>query len=142
MTHNEYEERKRRIEEQHRAGVELLEAGRRMQLRTLELLWMSGSEEAISLPAGPAPVAAPAPAAASPKQPRRPAYQVEADVAAALSSVPEEFTRDDILKVLDYEPDRSTLHRVLRRMVDEDRSLVLVERGTGRLPSLYRKAAG
>ncbi len=151
MTHDEYEERKRRIEEQHQAGIELLEAGRRLQLRTLDLLWMSTAEGGTFSPGTegilPPPSATPKPspaappvASAPPKPKRRPAYQVYSDVVAALASVAEEFTRDEILAVLDYEPDRAALHRILIRLVEEDRRLILVERGRGRLPSVYKKA--
>jgi hypothetical protein len=150
MTHDEYEERKRRIEEQHRLGIELLEAGRRLQQRTLELLWLSGAEDAalrsVSAGISPAPGGSSSPnpsaaaaAAAPPKSKRRPSYQVYTDVVASLASVPEEFTRDEILAVLEYVPDRAVLHRVLTRLVDEERSLIVVERGSGRLPTLYRK---
>jgi hypothetical protein len=151
MTHDEYEERKWRIEEQHQLGIELLEAGRRLQRRTLELLWLSGAEDATlrSVPAGISPApggtsnpnpGAPTAEVAPPKPKRRPSYQVYTDVVAALASVPEEFTRDAILQVLDYEPDRAALHRILVRLVEEDRILILVERGSGRLPSVYKKA--
>ncbi len=147
MTRDEYEDRKRQIEDQHRLGVELLEAGRRLQLRTLEILWRSGLEDALGpAPASPSPspYSIPIPtvpvASAPPSKPkRRPSFQVYDDVVAALERVPEEFTRDDVLAVLDYVPDRAVLHRVLIRLVEEDHRLHRVERGTGRLPSRYRK---
>jgi hypothetical protein len=51
MTHDEYEKRKRRLDEDLRVGVELLEAAHRHQLRALQLVLVAtGEEELMSLP--------------------------------------------------------------------------------------------
>src|SRR3954451_2302657 len=42
MTHDEYEQRKRRLEEELRAGVALLEMSFRHQIRALQLVWAAG----------------------------------------------------------------------------------------------------
>ncbi|HEX6901185.1 MAG TPA: hypothetical protein VF789_15780 [Thermoanaerobaculia bacterium] len=48
MTRDEYEQRKRRLEGQLQAGVELLEAAYREQIRALELVWMTRSKEGVA----------------------------------------------------------------------------------------------
>src|SRR5215203_577393 len=45
MTRDEYERRKQRIEEQLRAGIELMESAHRAQMRALDLVWMVQAEE-------------------------------------------------------------------------------------------------
>jgi len=146
MTREEYETRKRRLDEQLRAGVELLEAAHRQQVRALDLVWMTTAEEAVSFPHLPAeassrpeapPAAAPAPPP-PPKPPRRTAWQLHNEVEAALAHVPEVFDRNDLCRALGYEPDRGSLYRTLWEMIG-DGVLALEERGGGRTPSRYRK---
>src|SRR5262245_2484775 len=141
MTRDEYEERRRRIEEQHRSAVELLETALRQQIRALDLVWTTSEEmvpnpvvEGSSMPPPsvaasptPAPPAAPLP---PPRPERRPMYRICEDVRAALPSLPEEFTRDDVLRVLGYEPDRAVLFRVFERLLEEGH-IRLTERGSG-----------
>jgi len=50
MTREEYERRKRRIEEETRTAVELVEASGRVQLRALELVWMTSGEDSLDAP--------------------------------------------------------------------------------------------
>jgi hypothetical protein len=45
MTRDEYERRKGRLEEQLRAGIELMESAYRAQVRALDLVWMVQAEE-------------------------------------------------------------------------------------------------
>lgn len=40
MTREQYEQRKRRLEEQLRAGIQLLESAHQAQVRALDLVWM------------------------------------------------------------------------------------------------------
>ncbi|HYN22787.1 MAG TPA: hypothetical protein VE078_17635 [Thermoanaerobaculia bacterium] len=44
MTRDEYERRKGRLEEQLRAGIELMESAYRAQVRALDLVWMVQAE--------------------------------------------------------------------------------------------------
>ncbi len=158
MTHDEYEERKRRIEAQHRAGIELLEAACRQQLRALELVWMTTAEGDVAFsgmpleplagfsdppPASPPATASPAPTEVKPvpsRPQRRAAWQLLEDVEQALAKVPKVFDRNDICGVLGYEPDRASLYRILQQLAGEG-ILALEDRGVGKLPSRYRKLA-
>src|SRR5262245_48284656 len=150
MTRDEYEDRRRRLDEQLRAGVELLEAAHRQQVRALELVWMATAEGAVTIPALPAdssfpppvsqPAAAPAPAppAPPPKRRRRYAFELQDEVRAALARVPDVFDRNQLCQALGYEPDRGSLYRVLWELI-KDGALTLEERGGGRTPSRYKK---
>jgi hypothetical protein len=147
MTRDEYETRKRRLDEQLRAGVELLEAAHRYQVRALDLVWtMTTSEEPISFPLPPAegipepqPAAAPAPAPAPPPKPRRRGdWEFQEEVEAALAQVPDVFDRNDICQALGYNPDRATLYRALLLLAEK--GLTVVEKlGGGRTSTRYRK---
>jgi hypothetical protein len=149
MTREEYEDRKHRLDEQLRAGVELLEAAHRQQVRALDLVWMTTVDEPLSfsrLPAEasarpeapPAAATVPARPAPPPKPPRRAAWQLQEEVEAALAHVPEVFDRNDLCRALGYEPDRGSLYRTLWDLI-RDGDLALEERGGGRTPSRYRK---
>jgi hypothetical protein len=111
MTRDEYERRKTRLEEQLRAGIELMESAYRAQIRALDLVWMVQAEEetVVSSSGG---AAAPGPAKPPPPvQPRRRrASEVEADVYDAFERLPETFSRREVCDAVGYEPDavRST----------------------------------
>lgn len=149
MTRDEYEGRKRRIEEQHRFGTELLEAARQQQLRALDLVWMTTAEGAFGpggfqpLPPEPslfltaAPVAV-ASVAAPARRVGRPLEDHVAELVAILPSLPELFDRDDVCRALGYEPKRSVLFRVYERLVEQG-VLKKVTRGEGRAPSQYKR---
>ena len=62
MTHNQYEQHKRRLEEQLRAGIQLLEAAYQAQIRALELVWTLQVEAGEAAPfISPEPAPAPSP---------------------------------------------------------------------------------
>lgn len=147
MTREEYEQRKRRLEEQLRAGIELLEVGYREQMRALELIWRARSQEGMA-PAAPAvpettpPPAvqgeAPGPAPAAPPKRRRGAGELLEEVVEALDSLPEVFDHNQVCAVLGYQPDRSSLFRIFRELTSED--ILAVEKfGRGRVATKYRK---
>lgn len=142
MTRNEYEQRKRRLDDQLREGVELLKAAHRQQMRALELVWMTMAEEDPALPQAPPQEAAvdrQAPAPAEPPRPvRRRAGQLNEEVEGILDALPEVFDRNDVAEALGYEPDRGSLYRVLQ---DLARSGVLaVEKaGAGKVPTTYSR---
>jgi hypothetical protein len=142
MRREEYEQRKRRLEEQFREGTALLEAAHRQQLRALELVWMTTAEEDLALGAGPVAEPAAVPSRPSPPAPsrshRHKAGELEAGVEAALASVPEVFDRNDVCRVLGYEPDRGSLYRTLQDLVNEG-TLALQRRGSGKATTQYRK---
>ena len=146
MTRNQYEEHKRRLEEQLRAGIQLLETAHQAQVRALDLVWMLQVEAGRELEAlvSPEPSAAPSPTKQEtpppPSQPRRRTIaELERDVRAALPHLPETFTRRGICAALGYEPDRSSLYRILRELVRQE-SIRVESVGAGQIPSVYRKA--
>ena len=130
MTREEFEERRRRLDEELRAGVELLEASHRARVRALEHLWTEegGASE-------PQPLTKPALPAA---KPRRPAWQLHNAVVRALEHLPEVFSKDDLCRVLGETPDRRALFRVMQDLILEKR-LEIAERGSGRFSTSYRQ---
>ncbi len=60
------------------------------------------------------------------------------DVDAALDQVPEVFDRNDLLKALGYEPDRTSLYRIVRGLLREG-VITLEVRGSGKIPAKYGK---
>jgi len=147
MTRDEYEKRHRRLSEELRAGVELLETAYRHQVRALQLVWAAGGGDVeippsvmATFPGGP-PSAAPAfpalqPAPAQPA--RRGAGDLFIDVQRALDEAPQVFDRNDICQILGYEPNRGSLYRTLQELI-EDGECAIEERGTGKVPTRYRK---
>lgn len=149
MTHDEYEQRKRRLEEELRAGVALLETAFRHQMRALQLVWATVGGDAVEIPsvvvalpeASPLVPEAPAitaPVAAPPPPSRRGAWELLDDVQTALPKVPDVFDRDDICRAIGYEPDRGSLYRTFQGLIEEG-TIAIAQRGTGRLPSRYKK---
>jgi sugar (pentulose or hexulose) kinase len=135
MTHNEYERRKARLEEQLRAGIELLESAYRAQVRALDLVWMVQAEEAAE--------AASAPAQQEPLPPqdlprRRRAPEVDADVRAAFAGLPLTFTRREVCEALGYQPDRGALYRTLQDLTRTG-ALRIESLGGGQRGTAYRK---
>lgn len=134
MRRDEYEQRKQRLETQLREGIALLESAHRQQLRALELVWMTTAEEDLALGAAPAAAVPVAPAPPS----RHTPWEIIQDLAAALPKVPEVFDRKRLHEALGYEPDRSSLHRILQQLVGNG-NLKVERPGRGRVPTAYRK---
>ena len=168
MTREEYERRRHRLDEERRAAIELFEAAHRAQLWALELVWLMSPENqaepgtplrqpVLREAGGPHEPAGTAPAASASRQPgaHAPSSHPGATAAAApsarwkvgetydklrqaLAVVPEEFDKNDLVRVLGYQPHRGTLHRLLQEL--EEEGLVRLERrGTGNQTSRYRK---
>jgi hypothetical protein len=134
MTREEYEDRRRRLDEQLHGGIEMLEAGHRQQVRELDMAWMATAEEA-----DPSIIPMSQPAAAPQPTPRRrESGEFQDDVNAALAHVPDVFDRNDLCRALGYEPQRGSLYRALWDLVAAG-VLELADRGAGRTPSRYRK---
>ncbi|MBW8878376.1 MAG: hypothetical protein JF614_25725 [Acidobacteria bacterium] len=147
MRRDEYLQRKRELDERLRAGVELLEAAHRAEVRALETLWAAqgfqgepespGSLAAAAVPEPPSSPLLPAQPHARRKA-RRDDWALRNEVVEALNRVPQEFDKNDVCRGLGYTPNRASLHRVFRDMVHEG-ALEVKEPGTGRLPTVYRK---
>jgi hypothetical protein len=153
MHQSEYESRKRTLDDQLAAGIDLLRAGHRVQLRALELVWMSSPENSAPVralaPEAPAPPPAPPPPPPPPlpptQTPRRAERrwgigELEDAVIEALDRLPEVFDRGDVIAALGERPERSSLYRVLEELRDGG-TLEIVRAGNGRVPSRYRRRA-
>jgi len=151
MMREQYEHRKRRLEEQLRDGVRLLESAYQAQVRALDLVWMLQAEELAAAPvaeepalSSPEPPPTPTPAKQeplpAPSPPPRPgAFDVERDLRAALPRLSGHFTRGDVIAALGYEPERGTLYRILQELVREG-SIRVGAVGSGRKATVYRRA--
>ena len=144
----EYEERRRTLEEQHRADVGLLNAALELRLRSLERIWRESveGERAAAAPEAPAAVAQPTtavpepvPAAADPApRPMRERYSVVTDLEAALPRLPEIFDRHDIIRALGYVPARTTLLRALG-MLTKEGVIAVEDPSPGGITTVYRR---
>jgi hypothetical protein len=139
MTREDYEEQKRRLAEQHRALLEMVETAHQFQLRALEIVWrmMSGEGSAESLLPRPAAAAPPPPA--PPAKQRQKAGELYHHVVAALPGLPEPFTQSDVCQAIGYTPDRGSLYRTLQELRIQKR-LAVQSGGSGNKPSRYRRA--
>ena len=127
MTPEEYEQERQRLEDQLRADIELLQTAHQARLKALEAVWRSSRspiEEASLSP--------------SPRRARSGEGELDDAVEAALELLPREFTSRDLRRELGFSPNRSSLHRALRRL-EENGALAVLQFGTGRRPALYRK---
>jgi hypothetical protein len=148
MTQEEYEERLRALEEQHRADVALLNAAHETRLRSLsrlreDAMEREGDSAVPETPSATAPahVAAIEPSAAAATAPPKPAlarYTVLYDLEEAFPDVPEVFNRHNIIRLLGYEPARATLARALESLKDEGR-IAVEEQSLGGSVNRYRK---
>jgi hypothetical protein len=150
MTREQYEQRKRRLEEQLRAGTQLLESAYLAQVRALDLVWMLQAEESgASVDLAPSSLAtpgAPPPASQEPPVTRSQPHGGERirtareEIFSSFYRLPERFTRNDVCEMLGYEPDRGTLFRILRELVDNGH-LQIAKRGAGQRATVYVKTA-
>lgn len=139
MTHEDYEQRKQRLAEQLREGVALLEQGYQRQLRALELIWLADSGgDPVPTGHGSSEDAVPAGAPAPPVRPRLVAGQLLEDLRTALAQMPQVFDRHNLIRALGYEPERSSLHRAMARLLQEG-DVALDSYGAGSTPARYRK---
>ena len=137
MTREEYEKRRRALEEQLRADIALMNAAHETRIRSLERLWQDTAEDS-SEPARPAASAAPLqPAKPAPKK-IRPRGSVLNDLDAALPGLPQEFDKHDIARALGYEPAHTTLFRALRQLC-ADGTLKFDDFNSGGVTTRYLK---
>jgi hypothetical protein len=137
MTPAEYERRKQALEEQLRASIQFLQKGYEAQLRALESERASSEEPAAAAapredgePASPAPVRR--------RASLSPPGGLGGAVRQAVAQLPAEFTKEDIIRLLGFTPERSSLHRVLDELLTEQ-TIRIQRRGSGRSPNVYRK---
>lgn len=138
MTPSDYERRKHALDEQLRIGLELLQSAYQIQLRALELMRWSDSAAPLPLPETADPASSP------PSNGKRQRFawsgrgELCERVREALGQLPEEVTKNDIVRALGFSPERSSLHRVIEELISEG-ALELKSPGKGRLPSVYRQ---
>jgi hypothetical protein len=134
MTREHYDQRRRQLDAELRAGIDLLESAHRLQVHALDLAWTMLSQE-------PLPPAAPAASPARPSEQapakRRPNNLLD-DLDAALARLPESFDRNDVCRELGYQPERSMLFRALQDLVAEGK-IAILQGGEGRKPTRYRR---
>jgi len=134
MTREHYDQRRRQLDTELRAGIDLLESAHRLQVHALDLAWSMLSQEPLP-PA--APAASPARPPEKPPAKRRPSNLLE-DLDAAVARLPEAFDRSDVCRELGYQPERSMLYRALQDLVAEG-SIAILQGGEGRTPTRYRR---
>jgi len=136
----EYQRRRRQLDDELSAGIEMLQEGHRAKVEALDRLWLKADQEApASPPARPEPIA-PEPPVAPPPRELREAGELRADVEAALAVVGEEFEKRDLCRALGYSPNRTSLYRVLWDLQGEGLIEVL-RHGIGRRATRYRRAS-
>ncbi len=142
MNQTEYQRLRRQLDEELRAGMEMLQAGHRAKVDALDARWQ---EESGPIPASRVPEPREEPstliAVPPPERERRHAGELRDDIEAALGRMGDEFLKSDLCRALGYEPRRSSLHRALRELEGEG-VLEVQRQGLGRRPSRYRKAGG
>ncbi|HEY2290682.1 MAG TPA: hypothetical protein VGM86_08275 [Thermoanaerobaculia bacterium] len=147
MDQAEYQRRRRQLDDELRAGIEMLQEGHRAKVEALDSLWLKADEEApASPPAPPEPVAPepvapePAPPVPPPPRERREVGELRADVEAALAAVGDEFEKRDLRQALGYTPTRTSLHRAIWDLQGEG-LIELLHPGRGGRATRYRKAS-
>ena len=156
LSKEEYEERRRRLDEQHQATLALVEAAWQAQVRALDLVWLaSGAGGVPLLPqieglafGGPvrlleagaaAERRAPSPAAAPEPPPRRRGpWAVMGEIERVFEELPEVFGHHDLNRALGYDLDRGSARRNLQLLI-EDGVLATEQSESGHVRLLYRK---
>jgi hypothetical protein len=163
MADSDYERRRRAIEQEYLAGLELIREGYLAKLRALEAsvadryetraeslasAGESASEgtqtaspasvetQSATPPPSRTPAPAPSSAAISVPGPRRSGVMFE--ILDTFPRLPEIFDRTDVVRLLGYEPSRPSLHRAWDRLLDAGK-VVIVLGGHGRRPTKFRK---
>jgi hypothetical protein len=134
MNTEEYERRKRLLDEQLRADLELVRAGHEARLRALDALRdASGGETLATLETQTAETqtgVAPAGSAAW--------HSSVHDILSIFPQLPEVFDKADVVRILGYVPHRATLNRAWDHLLREGK-IVMAHHSQGRRPTVYRK---
>jgi hypothetical protein len=94
----EYQRLRRQLDEELRAGIEMLRAGHRAKVEALEALWDEPSVEVpASRPAAPSPGEEPV---RQPPQGRRTPGEIRAEVEAAMARLGDGFERGDLCRAM------------------------------------------
>ena len=151
MTEEEYEERRRALEQELQRDLALIHAAHEARVRSLDglrRLAMEGNESvAVSIPGkkeqsrtGTMGDAVPPAPAASHKPAGLPGAFLN-DLEAILSQLPEVFDKEDVVRLVGYKPTHSTFFRALSRLQDEG-AVAIEDYSEGGRHTTYRKLAG
>lgn len=156
MQDNEYERRRRDLEEQLQADLELIRAGYQAKFRALEALFLAAQGEAppdaanVTLASDETQIPLDSPASVAPSESgealpesvvrSRERHRGDAleDILEAFPNLPEVFDKSDAVRLIGYEPSRPTLHRVWSRL-QQDKKIVIETYSDGRRPQRFRK---
>ena len=162
MKWSEYEQRRRAMERQLAADIEMLRAAHEIRVRALEQLWLDLSEKDQPSPAGgpegggageETAAAAPVPevpigtqtgtqtGTQAPQEVRKGYGEVSLDIEEVFDSLPEVFDRPELVRTLGYQPVRTTFYRAIDTLVAEGR-IQIESRSVGRHRTRYRKVGG
>jgi hypothetical protein len=130
MKRSEYERRRRALEETFGSELTMLRAAHEVRMRSLEEIWLADPEED-----APSPVLAVPPMPSTP-QPPHPA--IDEALEEILPLLPEVFDKNDVIRLLGWNPPRATLFRALQNLMFAKR-LTLKSYGGGRTSNVYRK---
>jgi CRP-like cAMP-binding protein len=140
MTRDDYDERRRLLEERLRADIAMIHAAHEVRVRALDTLWQEsmGGDVSISTTVPSSAVRQPPAVPTAPPVPARPRGAVLIDLVNALPRLPNVFDKRDIARVLGYTASRSTLFRALERLLDEG-YIAIKDASDGGVLALYRK---
>lgn len=129
MNSAEYERRKRLLDEQLRADLELIRAGHEARLRALDVLRDDSRCETLASAETQTGSAPAAPAV------RRNSVH---DILSIFPQLPEVFDKADAVRILGYIPHRATLNRAWDQLREEGK-IAMAQHSDGRRPTRYRK---
>ena len=127
MKRSEYEQRLRTLEETFEAEIATVRAAQQIRRRAFEAIWRADLEDD-----------APSETLATPAPPPPAPPQISTALEEILPHLPEVFDKNDVVRLLGWNPSRATLHRGLQNLVFAGR--LTVERyGGGRATTTYRQ---
>ena len=126
MKRSEYEQRLRALDETFEAEIATVRAAQQIRRRAFEALWRTDLEDD-----------APAETPATPPPPPTPP-EISSALKAILPSLPEVFDKNDVVRLLGWNPPRATLFRALDKLVFNGR-LTVERSGAGRTSTTYRQ---
>jgi hypothetical protein len=153
LDHGEYERRKRAIEEQLAADLELIRTAAHARLEALETLWRAAAAQGGQDTRNETPASAETQSAQPPDEVQAPGspslaptavVRRRGDVLKAILEtfphLPDDFDKADVVRLLGFEPSRPTLHRAWDRLLQE-KKIAMSRHSDGRRPTRYRKLA-
>ena len=127
MKRSEYEQRRRALEETFEAEIATVRAAQQIRRRAFEALWLTDLEED-----------APSQVPAAPPSPPPAPPQISDALEEVLPRLPEVFDKNDVVRLLGWNPPRATLFRVLDNLVFSGR-LTVKHYGGGRRTKTYMR---